>query len=286
MRAKTKNRIIGLTAIVLVASMMFTGILAALIVQEFRVKLVSWNVNGLRACIRKGFLDFVAQCQTDVICLQEVKAYEYQVDIDLPGYEIYWNSAQRAGYSGTAILTKIKPLSVHRGLADIEDVEGRVLILEFENFYLVNVYTPNSKRQLERLEYRKLWDAAFKEYMEILEESKPVVACGDFNVAHNEIDIARPASNHWSAGFTDVERQGFTNLLEDQFVDSFRFQHPGETNRYSWWSPMGTARERNVGWRLDYFVVSNKLKEDIKDTDIFDQVYSSDHCPVYLRLFD
>ena len=238
------------------------------------MKIFSWNVNGLRAVIRKGALqDFVNQYQPDILCLQETKAKQGQAEIDLPEYEEIWNSAERAGYSGTAIFTKVKPISIRTNLPT--DVifadefgdplnEGRVLTAEFENFYLVDVYTPNSKNALERLSLReKKWDPEFLKYLKTLEETKPVVVCGDFNAAHEEIDIARPKTNHHSAGFTDEERQGITNLLRAGLIDTFRFLHP-DSVRYTWWSHWGQARANNVGWRIDYFFISKVLKKKIK----------------------
>ncbi len=258
------------------------------------MKIFSWNVNGLRAVIRKGALqDFVNQYQPDILCLQETKAKQGQAEIDLPEYEEIWNSAERAGYSGTAIFTKVKPISIRTNLPT--DVifadefgdplnEGRVLTAEFENFYLVDVYTPNSKNALERLSLReKKWDPEFLKYLKTLEETKPVVVCGDFNAAHEEIDIARPKTNHHSAGFTDEERQGITNLLRAGLIDTFRFLHP-DSVRYTWWSHWGQARANNVGWRIDYFFISKVLKKKLRSAEIYENVMGSDHCPISIDL--
>ena len=258
------------------------------------MKIFSWNVNGLRAVIRKGALqDFVNQYQPDILCLQETKAKQGQAEIDLPEYEEIWNSAERAGYSGTAIFTKVKPISIRTNLPT--DVifadefgdplnEGRVLTAEFENFYLVDVYTPNSKNALERLSLReKKWDPEFLKYLKTLEETKPVVVCGDFNAAHEEIDIARPKTNHHSAGFTDEERQGITNLLRAGLIDTFRFLHP-DSVRYTWWSHWGQSRANNVGWRIDYFFISKVLKKKLRSAEIYENVMGSDHCPISIDL--
>lgn len=249
------------------------------------MRLISWNINGLRAVLKKGFLDFVKESEADVISLQEIKMKEGQAILDLGSYEEYYNYAQRAGYSGTATFTLKTPLSVTRGMGIQEhDNEGRVLTLEYDDFYLINVYTPNSKRELERLEYRGIWDDAFRAYALSLEEKKPVVICGDLNVAHQEIDLKNPAQNRRSAGFTDEEREKFTHLLQAGYVDSFRHLYPDVKEAYTWWSYITKARERNAGWRIDYFVVSNRLKDKIKDAGILNQVMGSDHCPVYLEL--
>ena len=257
-------------------------------------KIFSWNVNGLRAVIRKGALqDFIAKYEPDILCMQETKAKQGQAEIDLPEYEELWNSAERAGYSGTAIFTRIKPLSVRYGFpTDVVFAdeygdpltEGRVLTAEFENYFLVDVYTPNSKNQLERLSLReKKWDPEFLKYLKELEKTKPVVACGDFNVAHEEIDIARPKTNHHSAGFTNEERQGITNYINAGLVDAFRSLHPDEV-RYTWWSHWGNARANNVGWRIDYFFVSKSLKPNLKSAEVYEDVYGSDHCPISIEL--
>lgn len=258
------------------------------------MKIYSWNVNGLRAVIRKGSLEeFIKNEQPDILCLQETKAKQGQAEIDLPEYEELWNSADRPGYAGTAIFTKIKPLSVRNNLVtdlSLKDefgdplTEGRVLTAEFENFYLVDVYTPNSKNALERLNLReKLWDPEFLKYLKELEKTKPVVVCGDFNAAHEEIDIARPKTNHHSAGFTDEERQGITNYINAGLIDTFRFLHPEEV-RYTWWSHWGKARENNVGWRIDYFFVSSSLQKNLKSAEIYEKYQGSDHCPISIEL--
>lgn len=258
------------------------------------MKIYSWNVNGLRAVLRKGALEaFVAGEDPDVLCLQETKAKPGQAEVDLPEYEELWNSAERPGYAGTAIFTKIKPLSVRNNLPTevaLADqfgdplTEGRVLTAEFEKFYLVNVYTPNSKNALERLELReKMWDPEFLKYLKSLEKTKPVVVCGDFNAAHTEMDIARPQNNHHAAGFTDEERRGISNLLAAGFVDTFRELHPNE-ERYTWWSHWGHARENNVGWRIDYFFISKSLAGNLKSAEIYERYDGSDHCPVSIEL--
>lgn len=259
-----------------------------------KMKIYSWNVNGLRAVLRKGALqDFIAKYEPDILCLQETKAKQGQAEVDLPEYEELWNSADRPGYAGTAIFTKVKPLSVRLDLPTkvvmIDEygdplTEGRVLTAEFDKFFLVNVYTPNSKNELDRLELReKKWDPEFLRYLKSLEEVKPVVVCGDFNAAHEEIDIARPKTNHHSAGFTDEERQGITNMTNAGLVDTFRNLHPEEV-RYTWWSHWGHARENNVGWRIDYFFVSKSLMPNVKLAEIYEDVMGSDHCPVSIEL--
>ena len=256
--------------------------------------LFSWNVNGIRAVLRKGALQkFIAEYQPDILCLQETKAKQGQAEVDLPEYEELWNSAERPGYAGTAIFTKIKPLSVRYNLptgADFTDefgnplTEGRVLTAEFEQFFLVNVYTPNSKRGLERLGLRaEKWDPEFLRYLKELEKTKPVVVCGDFNAAHEEIDIARPETNHHSAGFTDEERQGIANFISAGLVDTFRSLHPNAI-RYTWWSHWGQARTNNIGWRIDYFFVSEGLVANLKSAEIYEGVLGSDHCPVSIEL--
>lgn len=258
------------------------------------MKIYSWNVNGLRSVLNKGALQAMIKSEApDIICLQETKAKQGQAEVDLPEYEELWNSAERAGYSGTAIFTKLKPLSVKNVLPteiNMTDefgnplTEGRVLTAEFENFYLVNVYTPNSKNELERLSLReKKWDPEFLNYLKELDKTKPVVTCGDFNAAHEEIDIARPKTNHHSAGFTDEERQGITNLISAGFIDTFRSLHPDEV-RYTWWSHWGHARENNVGWRIDYFFVSKVLKNNLKSAEIHEALMGSDHCPISIEL--
>lgn len=258
------------------------------------MKIYSWNVNGLRSVLNKGAFQAMIKSEApDIICLQETKAKQGQAEVDLPEYEELWNSAERAGYSGTAIFTKLKPLSVKNVLPteiNMTDefgnplTEGRVLTAEFEYFYLVNVYTPNSKNELERLTLReKKWDPEFLNYLKELEKTKPVVTCGDFNAAHEEIDIARPKTNHHSAGFTDEERQGITNLISAGFIDTFRSLHPDEV-RYTWWSHWGHARENNVGWRIDYFFVSKVLKNNLKSAEIHEALMGSDHCPISIEL--
>ena len=249
------------------------------------MKLISWNVNGLRAAITKGFYNFFDEIDADVFCLQETKLQPDQIKFEKEGYKQYWNSAQKKGYSGTAVFSKIEPIAVTYGIGKEEfDQEGRVITLEFEKFYLVNCYTPNSKRELERLEYRKVWEDEFRNYLVKLDKIKPVIMCGDLNVAHKEIDLKNPSSNHHNAGFTDDEREKFTKLLEAGFTDSFRYKYPEKTGEYSWWSYMFHAREKNAGWRIDYFVVSNKIKDKIIDAKIHQEVFGSDHCPVELDI--
>jgi len=245
------------------------------------MKLISWNVNGLRACVTKGFIDTFKEYDADVFCLQETKLQEGQIELNLDGYYDYWNYAEKKGYSGTAIFTKIKPMSVKYGI-DIEehDKEGRVITLEFENFYLVNVYTPNSKRELLRLDYRMNWEDDFRKYLKCLDENKPVVMCGDLNVAHKEIDLKNPKTNRKNAGFTDEEREKMTELLSEGFTDTFRYFYPDKEEAYSWWSYMGRAREKNVGWRIDYFITSKRFEEELKDSFIHPEIQGSDHCPV------
>ncbi len=249
------------------------------------MRLVSWNVNGLRACVKKGFLDFFWDVDADVFCVQETKLQAGQIQLDLPGYEQHWSYAEKKGYSGTAVFTKQRPLSVSQGIGhEQHDNEGRTLTLEFDDFYLVNVYTPNSQRDLARLEYRMTWEDDFQAYLKQLEASKPVVVCGDLNVAHQEIDLKNPDTNHKSAGFTDEERGKISELLTDGFVDSFRYFYPDRTDIYTWWAYFSKARERNVGWRIDYFLVSERLTPKLVDAVIHDQVLGSDHCPVELQL--
>lgn len=246
------------------------------------MKLVSWNVNGLRAVAGKGFADIFEQLDADCVCLQETKLQAGQIDLEFLGYESYWNYADKPGYSGTVIYTRVHPLSVSYGIGiDEHDHEGRVVTLEFEDYYLVNVYVPNSQDGLRRLDYRMQWEDAFRAYLSGL--NKPVVVCGDMNVAHEEIDLKNPATNHMNAGFTDEERGKMTELLGSGFVDTWRFQHPDEA-KYSWWSYRMAARERNVGWRIDYFLVSEALRDRIVSTDILNDVFGSDHCPVELIL--
>lgn len=249
------------------------------------MKLISWNVNGLRAVFNKGFKEIFEEFDSDIFCVQETKMQEGQLELNFNGYNIYMNSAIKKGYSGTAVFTKTKPLSVSKGIGiEKHDLEGRVLCLEFENFYLVNCYTPNSQRELTRLEYRVEWETDFRNYLKKLDKIKPVILCGDLNVAHGEIDLKNPKTNRGNAGFTDEERREMTNLLSSGFVDSFRFLYPDKTDSYSWWSYMGRAREKNIGWRIDYFIVSEKIKDKIKEAKIHPEVFGSDHCPVELEI--
>ena len=248
------------------------------------MKLVSWNVNGLRAVAKKGFADIFADLDADCLCLQETKLQAGQIDLEFLGYTSYWNYADKPGYSGTAIYTRREPLSVSYGIGvDEHDHEGRVVTLEFEDFFLVDVYTPNSQDGLRRLDYRMRWEDAFRAYLCSLAERKGVVVCGDMNVAHCEIDLKNPDTNHFNAGFSDEERAKMTQLLDAGFVDSWRFQHPDEV-KYSWWSYRMAARERNVGWRIDYFLVSSAMRDRIASTDILNDVFGSDHCPVVLEI--
>lgn len=249
------------------------------------MKLISWNVNGLRACMQKGFMDFFNEIDADVFCLQETKLQEGQIALELPGYFQYWNYAEKKGYSGTAIFTKPKPVKVTYGIGVEEhDREGRVITAEYADFFVVTVYVPNSQRELTRLEYRMQWEEAFLKYLKKLEERKPVVYCGDLNVAHKEIDLKNPKTNRRNAGFTDEERECFGRVLENGFVDTFRYFYPDLKDAYSWWSYMGRAREKNVGWRIDYFVVSEILRGRLKEAKIHSQVMGSDHCPVELDM--
>lgn len=246
---------------------------------------ISWNVNGLRACIKKGFLDAFEKLNADCFCLQETKLQPDQIDLDLPGYHQYWNSAVKKGYSGTAIFTKTEPIQVSYGMGIEEhDQEGRIITAEFDTHYLVTCYTPNSKRALERLDYRMIWEDDFRSYLKKLEEKKPIVLCGDLNVAHKEIDLANPASNRKNAGFTDEERNKMTTLLQAGFTDTFRYLYPDKTEAYSWWSYFAKSRERNIGWRIDYFLVSPSLNSRIKEARIHPEIEGSDHCPVELVL--
>ena len=248
------------------------------------MKFISWNVNGLRAVAGKGFADIFVELDADFVCLQETKLQAGQIDLNFPGYESYWNYAEKKGYSGTCIYTKHSPLSVSTGIGIPEhDTEGRVVTLEFPDFYLVNVYTPNSQDGLRRLDYRMQWEDAFRAYLNGLNKSKGVIVCGDMNVAHEPIDLKNPDTNHFNAGFSDEERAKMTELLASGFTDSWRLQHPGEA-KYSWWSYRMAARERNVGWRIDYFLVSNDLAGRIESTEIHNELYGSDHCPVELVL--
>jgi exodeoxyribonuclease-3 len=249
------------------------------------MKLISWNVNGLRAVWNKGFEEIFKNFDADMFCIQETKMQEGQLDINFDGYKMFFYSAERKGYSGTAIFTKIEPINVSYGIGiDKHDTEGRVITLEFEKFYLVDCYTPNSQRELTRLDYRVEWENDFRNYLNNLDKQKPVILCGDLNVAHNEIDLKNPKTNRGNAGFTDEEREKFTELLNNGFVDSFRYLYPDKTDCYSWWSYMGRAREKNIGWRIDYFVVSNKMKESIEEAKIHSDILGSDHCPVELDI--
>jgi exodeoxyribonuclease-3 len=275
------------------------------------MNLISWNVNGIRACLKKGFGDFFKSIDADIFCLQETKMQvirkqeniecndknikidkksQQEVDelLELPifkNYYSYWNSAEKKGYSGTAIFTKQKPLSVHYGIGIEEhDKEGRVITLEFEKFFMVDIYTPNAKRELERLEYRQIWEDEIRKYLSNLSKQKPVIMCGDLNVAHKEIDLKNPKSNRGHAGFTDEERSKMTELIDAGFVDTFRYLYPEKQDCYSWWSYMGKAREKNVGWRIDYFIVSNEIKEKIIESKIYPEIMGSDHCPVGLQI--
>ena len=249
------------------------------------MKFISWNVNGLRACLKKGFMESFCQLDADVFCLQETKMQPDQAILELPGYKQYWNSAERKGYSGTAVFSRVEPLAVSYGLGIEEhDHEGRVITLEFPELYLVTVYTPNSKRELERLAYRMVWEDAFQDYVKKLDEIKPVIICGDLNVAHEEIDLKNPKTNHHNAGFTDEERGKLSQFLGKGFIDSFRYFYPDKTGIYSWWSYMFQARKKNAGWRIDYFLVSDKLKPKMQDAEIYTEVMGSDHCPIGLLL--
>ncbi len=249
------------------------------------MKLISWNVNGLRACVGKGFMDFFKEQDADIFCLQETKLQEGQIDLDLSGYHQYWNYAEKKGYSGTAIFTKEEPLSVAYGMGIEEhDHEGRVITLEFPEYYMITVYTPNSKDGLARLDYRMQWEDDFLTYVKRLEENKPVIFCGDLNVAHNDIDLKNPKSNHKNPGFTDEERGKFTVITQSGLIDTFRYFYPDLEDAYSWWSYRFHAREKNIGWRIDYFVVSESLKNRLEDAVIYKEVMGSDHCPVGLIL--
>ena len=245
------------------------------------MKMISWNINGLRAGLKKGFIETFNNIGADIFCLQETKMQQGQAELDLPGYLEYWNSAQRKGYAGTAVFTKKAPLKAAYGIGiEKHDQEGRVITLEFEEYYFVNVYTPNSQRELARLDYRMEWEDEFRSYLLALDAKKPVILCGDFNVAHQEIDIKNAKSNRKNAGFTDQERKKMTTLLEAGFSDTFRTMHPDARDAYTWWSQMYGARERNVGWRIDYFVVSRRFMPEVKEAFILSDVYGSDHCPV------
>ena len=249
------------------------------------MKLVSWNVNGLRAVWNKGFEDIFKNINADIFCIQETKMQEGQLDVNFDGYYNYFNSAIKKGYSGTAVFKKIKPIDVSYGIGIEEhDQEGRVITLEYKDFYLVNVYTPNSQRELVRLSYRQNWEDDFRAYLKKLDKKKPVILCGDLNVAHKEIDLKNPKTNRKNAGFTDEEREKMTELLDNGFIDTFRYLYPDKENCYTWWSYMMKAREKNVGWRIDYFIVSDRIKEEIEDAKILSEVYGSDHCPVELDI--
>ena len=246
------------------------------------MKLISWNVNGIRAAANKGFYDFFEKVNADIFCIQETKLQEEQIDENMKKLREfnYWNSAEKKGYSGTAVFSKIKPISVTYG----DDNEGRIITCEYDNFYLVNCYTPNSKRELERLDFRMKWEDKIREYLIELDKIKPVIYCGDFNVAHKEIDLKNPSSNHHNAGFTDEERSKMTLLLDSNFVDTFRYKYPDKKECYTWWSYMFKAREKNAGWRIDYFIVSDRIKEKIIDAKIHQEILGSDHCPIELEI--
>ncbi|WP_314719864.1 exodeoxyribonuclease III [Parvimonas micra] len=249
------------------------------------MKFISWNVNGLRACIKKGFLDYFNEINADFFCLQEIKMSEGQLDLELEGYETFYNYAQRKGYSGTAIFTKFKPLSVKYGMGMEEyDNEGRLITLEYDDFFLVTCYTPNSKQELLRLDYRMVWEDAFRNYLLDLNKTKSVIVCGDLNVAHKEIDLKNPKTNRKNAGFTDEEREKMSILLDSGFTDTFRYFYPDKENEYSWWSYFGKSRERNTGWRIDYFLTSKDMDDRLVDAQIHQSILGSDHCPVYLEI--
>ena len=249
------------------------------------MKLISWNVNGLRACVQKGFLDAFRSLNADCFCLQETKLQPGQIDLDLPGYSQFWHSAEKKGYSGTALFSKEAPISVTYGVGVPElDTEGRLITAEYPEFYLVTCYTPNAQRELARLDHRLKWDEAFRNYLVELDQKKPVIACGDLNVAHNEIDLKNPKSNRGNAGFSDEERESFTKLLNAGFTDTFRHLHPDVTGAYTWWSYMFKARQNNAGWRIDYFLVSNRIRDQITAAPIYNDILGSDHCPVGLEI--
>lgn len=248
-------------------------------------KLISWNVNGIRACAGKGFMDFFNSIDADIFCIQESKMQEGQLTLDMPGYHQFWNYADKKGYSGTAIFTKEEPISVANGIGiDEHDHEGRVITLEYEDFYMVTVYTPNSQNELARLDYRMKWEDDFRVYLKKLEENKPVIVCGDMNVAHKEIDLKNPKTNRKNAGFTDEEREKMTELLDNGFIDTFRYFYPDQENIYSWWSYRFKARKKNAGWRIDYFLTSESLKDKLVDAKIHTDIMGSDHCPVELDI--
>ena len=249
------------------------------------MRFVSWNVNGLRACIKKGFLDYFNDINADFFCLQEIKMSEGQLNLELEGYETFYNYAQRKGYSGTAIFTKFKPLGVKYGMGIEEhDTEGRLITLEYDDFFLVTCYTPNSKQELLRLDYRMVWEDAFRNYLLELNKTKSVIVCGDLNVAHKEIDLKNPKTNRKNAGFTDQEREKMSILLDSGFTDTFRYFYPDKENEYSWWSYFGKSRERNTGWRIDYFLTSKDMDDRLVDAQIHQRILGSDHCPIYLEI--
>lgn len=247
------------------------------------LKFVSWNVNGIRACLKKGFMDYFDTMDADFFSIQETKCQDGQVELELPNYHQFWNYAERKGYSGTAIFTKHEPISVKYGIGDDKQEEGRIITLEYDNFHLVNVYTPNSKRDLTRLDYRIVWEDELRAYLKALDQVKPVIYCGDLNVAHEEIDLKNAKANIGNSGFTDEERGRMTRLLNSGFTDSFRYLYPGLTDHYTWWSYMNKVRERNIGWRIDYFILSDRLKEQITKAEIHDHILGSDHCPIMLE---
>jgi exodeoxyribonuclease-3 len=253
------------------------------------MKLVSWNVNGIRACLNKGFIEYFNEVNADIFCIQETKLQEGQVSLELKGYFQYWNNAVKKGYSGTAIFTKKRPLSATYGIKIAEqevEKEGRVITLEFEEFYLLNVYTPNSQRDLARLEYRLVWEECFQKYLKELDALKPVIVCGDLNVAHKEIDLKNPKSNKTNSGFTEEEREKMTKLLHSGFIDTFRALYPEKQEAYTWWSYMRNVRERNIGWRIDYFIVSDRFRDLLIDSQIHSDIMGSDHCPIVLEIQD
>lgn len=249
------------------------------------MKIVSWNVNGIRACVRKGFLDYFSNVDADIFCIQESKLQAGQIELELKGYHQYWNYALKKGYSGTAIFTKQKPLSVSYGLGNTdEEPEGRIITLEYEIFFMITVYTPNAKRDLSRLDYRLQWEDDIRRYLIELDQIKPVILCGDLNVAHHEIDLKNPRTNKGNSGFTEEEREKMTKLLEAGFVDSFRYLYPEKQDVYTWWSYMNKVRERNIGWRIDYFILSKRIAERIKDVASHSEILGSDHCPIYIEI--
>ncbi|KJU72416.1 exodeoxyribonuclease III [Clostridium baratii] len=248
-------------------------------------KLISWNVNGLRACVKKGFLDYFNEVNADIFCIQETKLQEGQIDLDLKNYHMYWNYAEKKGYSGTALFTKEEPISVKYGLGIEEhDTEGRVITAEFDDYYIVTVYTPNSQDKLARIDYRMAWEDVFRDYLKELEKNKPVIVCGDLNVAHKEIDLKNPKTNRKNAGFSDEEREKFSILLDSGFIDTFRYFYPELEGAYSWWSYRFNARKNNAGWRIDYFLVSNSLKDKLINAKIHSEILGSDHCPIELEI--